>query len=109
MKLILKSGEHYEVSPIDIQQWKQAYPTLDVDQQLRNMVLWCQENPRKRKTERGVRTFIVGWLNRQSERTPKPRTTFAQAHRPFEPEKPYNGTRAAGEAGIAALREALKK
>ena len=104
MKLILKSGEHYTVSQIDIRQWKEAYPSIDVDQQLRNMQMWCAENPRKRKTVRGIRTFIVKWLTRQAERAPKPRTTFAQAHRPFQEQRTSEADKQAAIAHMARLQ-----
>lgn len=60
----LVSGE-FEVTQCDIDEWVEAYPGVDVVQQLRAMRQWSLANPTKRKTARGARRFIASWLNRQ--------------------------------------------
>ena len=52
----------------DIDEWREAYPAVDILMSLRNMRQWCISNPRKRKTERGMRRFITGWLERIQNR-----------------------------------------
>ena len=37
---------------------------MDVEQELRVMALWCEDNPKKRKTLKGVRRFVSGWLGK---------------------------------------------
>ena len=47
--------------------WKQAYPELDVERELYRMASWCDANPTKRKTRRGIEKFINGWLIRSQK------------------------------------------
>ncbi|WP_297391151.1 hypothetical protein [Acidiferrobacter sp.] len=42
----------------------EAYPALDVDQCLRAARLWLEANPSRRKTARGMKRFLAGWLER---------------------------------------------
>jgi hypothetical protein len=37
-------------------------------QELRNMKGWCQDNPRKRKTKKGIRRFVGSWLAREQDK-----------------------------------------
>jgi hypothetical protein len=37
-------------------------------QQLRSMKAWCQANPTKRKTTKGIKRFITSWLTREQDR-----------------------------------------
>lgn len=105
MKIILRDGTFYDVDPMDINQWRQAYPRLNIPEQIQKMAMWADANPRKRKTRRGVRTFIVNWLNRSSDDAPKIVTVSAASHRKFEPEKPKVMTKEIGLAALAALKK----
>ena len=40
-----------------IVEWVEAYPGVDIQQELRNMRQWCKHNPTKRKTSRGIGKF----------------------------------------------------
>lgn len=62
-KLILKDGSHFVVDDQMIQFYQQAYPQLDMHDQMRKMVSWCFSNDSKRKTSRGIKRFINSWLN----------------------------------------------
>ena len=57
-----------EVTETMIAEWEQAYPGVDVRQQLRNMRQWCLSNPTKRKTAKGLRKFITGWLAKEQDK-----------------------------------------
>ena len=52
----------------EIDKWSNLYPNVDVMQQLRNMVGWCDSNPTKRKTKAGVNRFINAWLSREQDK-----------------------------------------
>lgn len=65
--LLLNTGAEYGIVQKDIDEWKELYPAVDVMQELRNMKGWCKENKAKRKTERGIRRFITGWLAREQD------------------------------------------
>ena len=43
-------------------EWENAYPAVDVRQELREMRAWSMANRTKRKTRRGVEAFMVRWL-----------------------------------------------
>ena len=65
-----------------VQDWKQAYPAVDVEQELREMRAWANANPAKRKTSRGVASFAVRWLSKAQD---TPSRTINGAGRGAEP------------------------
>lgn len=60
----LKDGSTYTPPRDLIQKWYGVYQNIDVLMELRHMEEWCESNPQKRKTKRGVRTFVTSWLSR---------------------------------------------
>ena len=65
--MILNDGSFYDVSAEKLAMWKQAYSELDVEHELYRMASWCDANPTKRKTRRGIEKFINGWLIRSQK------------------------------------------
>lgn len=49
------------------------YPAVDVYQAFRNMRGWLDANPKYRKTPRGIKRFITGWLQRDQDEATKKR------------------------------------
>lgn len=71
--LILNDKTLYNV-PLDrISTWKDSYPAVDVEQELKRMASWLECNPTRRKTRRGIERFINTWLAR-SQDSAKPQT-----------------------------------
>ena len=66
--LPLNTGETYPVTQEQCQEWAGLYPAVDVIQQLRAMRGWLLANPERRKTARGIRRFVNGWLSREQNR-----------------------------------------
>ena len=64
----LNDGTEFSVSQEQCQEWAGVYPAVNVIQQLREMREWCLNNPAKRKTARGVRSFITRWLAKEQDR-----------------------------------------
>lgn len=64
----LVDGTDYDVPLESIAEWKQAYPAVDVAQQLREMRVWCLNNPLNRKTRRGVGAFATRWLGKEQDK-----------------------------------------
>lgn len=60
-------GEEYQVTRTQVQEWTKLYPAVDVLQELRKMVGWCQASPERQKTSKGIVKFIVGWLGRAQD------------------------------------------
>ena len=48
MKILLKGGTEHEVDDVELRMLKQAYPKIDVEEQLRRMAEWCRANPHRR-------------------------------------------------------------
>ena len=51
-----------------IADWTDAYPRVDVEQELKAMHQWLVANPSKRKTQRGLPRFITAWLKRANDK-----------------------------------------
>lgn len=60
----LNDNTKYDVPVLDVQHYKELYPAVDVEQELRGMCGWCEANSRNRKTRNGIKRFINGWLNK---------------------------------------------
>ena len=54
-----------------VQKLKELYPAVDVEQELRNMWGWLDSNPKNRKTPKGMKRFITGWIAREQDRAPR--------------------------------------
>ena len=65
--IILKDGTVYEVEEHQAQTWKELFPDVNVEIELKKMQAWNDANPGKRKTARGVKAFIVNWLSREQK------------------------------------------
>ena len=66
--LPLNDKSEYPVTGAQVLEWSELYPAIDVEQQLRNMRGWLLSNPEKRKTKRGICTFITRWLSKEQDR-----------------------------------------
>ena len=60
----LKDGTFVEPDQEQVIKWQRLYPKIDVNQEINAMVGWCDANPSRRKTRRGVNRFINGWLQK---------------------------------------------
>lgn len=65
--LPLNDKSFYDVPMDKIALWRETYPAVDVEQELRRMVAWLDSNPTKRKTRRGIERFINSWLARTQD------------------------------------------
>lgn len=68
IQIPLNDGSLYDVEEHQAQEWKELFPAVDVMQELRKMKAWCDANPSKRKTKRGVKAFIVKWLMKEQDK-----------------------------------------
>lgn len=57
----------YPVFQTDVSKWSDLYPAVDIMQELRKIVGWCDANPKLRKTKTGVMRFINSWLSRSQD------------------------------------------
>lgn len=66
----LNDGSMYNVTENDVARYQQLYPGIDCMQELRNIVGWCESNPKNRKTKAGAKRFVNGWLSRAQNKAP---------------------------------------
>lgn len=81
------SGEPYPVSEADVAEWRTAFPAVDIRQQLASMRQWLIANDKRRKTRKGMRRFIVAWLDRKQNEGGRPQsqsTSPPRKHSPFD-------------------------
>lgn len=65
--LPLVDKSFYDVPLDKIALWRETYPAVDIEQELRRMIAWLDSNPTKRKTRRGIERFINSWLARTQD------------------------------------------
>lgn len=68
ISLILNDKTYYNINQEAINEWKKLYPAVDIVQELKKMKGWCDSNSARRKTRRGIRRFINGWLAKEQDR-----------------------------------------
>lgn len=66
--LLLNDRTEYPITQADVDHWKELYPAVDVLAELRKMKGWCEGNPAKRKTRRGIVRFVNTWLAKEQDR-----------------------------------------
>lgn len=59
-----KEGETFNVTAKYYLSKQPIYAGLDLNKEFIVMKNWLEDNPRKRKTLQGTKTFITNWLNR---------------------------------------------
>ena len=52
----------------DYEEYVRLYPAVDVRQAFRDMRAWCNSNEERRKTRRGIKRFVNGWLSREQDK-----------------------------------------
>lgn len=65
--LPLVDKTEYDVPLGKIEKWKEAYPAVDIEQELKKMGSWLDANSQRRKTRRGIDRFIISWLSREQD------------------------------------------
>ena len=64
----LNDNSDFIVDEKQFKEWVDLFPAVDVKQELRNAKAWCLANPSRRKTKRGVKSFLTGWLTRTQDK-----------------------------------------
>lgn len=60
----LNDGTIYGVTEKALSELQSLYPAVNAEQELRNIIGWCNANPKNRKTRSGVMRFINSWFSR---------------------------------------------
>ena len=61
----LITGKEGRPSEKEFQQWSISYPDADLQGELCRIEDWFQKHPDRRKTERGMHTFVKVWLDQK--------------------------------------------
>ena len=62
-----KTGETVHITILEVEEWKETFPGVDVPAQLKRYKAHFDASPKKRKTARGMRKSIVYWLGRAQD------------------------------------------
>ena len=102
--LTLNDKTEYPIPRTLVEEYKELYPAVDVEQQLNNMKAWLISNPRRRKTKGGILRFVNGWLSREQDRGNGIVVNF-QNQKPIEVKKTETEEE---ELDVEGILEALK-
>jgi len=61
-------GEEVPIFEDQISEFESSFQAVDVRQELREMRSWSIAKPERRKTARGMMSFVNGWLSRQQDK-----------------------------------------
>ena len=67
IQLILNDKTFYDVPMDKLALWREAYPAVDIEQELQKMRAWLDSNPTRRKTRKGIDRFINNWLAKSQD------------------------------------------
>lgn len=54
-----------------LEEYRESYPAVDVEVEIRSARQWCIDNPKNQKTARGMTRFLNAWFSRAQNRAPK--------------------------------------
>ena len=64
----IKGGVEWRPTVNELNEWIKFYSAVDVIRELGRMRIWCQNNPDRKKTARGIRRFVTTWLDKEQNR-----------------------------------------
>lgn len=65
--LPLNDSSFYDVPLDKMALWRDTYPAVDVERQLKRIAAWLDSNHTRRKTRRGIERFVNNWLSREQD------------------------------------------
>lgn len=78
-----KGPEDWALTDAQVAEWQTCYPGINVGSECRQALAWVKANPSRRKTARGMPAFLVGWLNRSTDRGGRAPVGAGHADRPI--------------------------
>ena len=107
--MILKDGSRFHISENHFKEFSDAYPNVDVKDQIFKMSQWLKTNPTKRKTKNGIMRFINSWIARSEREDLKPGQTSTKIAMPEYIRQQEDGTLPEGTPASKELIERLQK
>lgn len=75
MSFPLDDGSEYPITRDKVNEYREAYPLVNVESALRAVRQWCRDNPSKRKSRRGATRFLNSWMGRAQADAEKNKTS----------------------------------
>ena len=63
-----KKNTKHQISESDFSEYQELYPGVDITRQFKLMYVWFRDNPKRKKTKAGVRSFITRWLGQEQNK-----------------------------------------
>lgn len=67
-KLPQNDGLFFPITKDQYDRWQELYPAVNVKSELSKIIGWLEANPAKRKTKRGMLSFVNRWLSREQDK-----------------------------------------
>ena len=61
-------GQLFPITKDQHDRWQQLYPAVKIKSELSKIIGWLEANPTKRKTKRGMLSFVNRWLSREQDK-----------------------------------------
>ena len=107
--LILKDGSRFHISQNHFNEFVNAYPGVDVRDQILKMSQWLKTNPTKRKTKNGIMRFINSWIARAEREDARQSQSSMKITMPEYIRQQEAGTLPEGTPASKELVERLQK
>ena len=107
--LILKDGSRFHISDNHLNEFVDAYPGVDVRDQIIKMSQWLKVNPTKRKTKNGIMRFINSWIARSERETINASQSSTKISMPEYIRQQEAGTLPEGTPASKELIERMRK
>jgi hypothetical protein len=78
----LIDGTEHNVTELDIEEYTKTYPAVDIKEQLLLIRAWNRDNPRNRKTKKGIARHIGTWLADKQNKARRPLAYAATEQHP---------------------------
>ena len=74
--------EEVKITASKVAEWAESFPGVDVERELVKIKQWLIDNAPKRKTAKGMFSFVSRWLSKEQDKGPRQSTGAASTTRP---------------------------
>ena len=61
-------GNLFQITKEQYKRWQELYPAVNVKSELSKIIGWLEANPSRRKTKRGMLSFVNRWLSKEQDK-----------------------------------------
>ena len=106
IEIILNDKNYHKVTEKEVERYEKLYPAVNIESEIRKMVGWCESNPTRRKTKRGINSFINAWLAKKQD---KPNPNYQKQKETIEEEIPKKESKKVDKKFVSEGLDYLKK